>query len=215
VPIIEYASDGALGILQLFDLRADCRICNCDRICRTCHDNIDHLYDYDDDEWIFDDDSLGLDNGDDDFTTIQTVPAPQPLGDDNGITMFSGQVEVQVDDVLGQTPPGPVTGSQIVDGNNDDDSTETHGTSPVPNEFNIDTRGDDLQTDDGDGDDDNDSFMPGQPQQLVPINGGNGIAKPKPPPPVLNIIDVDGTDFNFEEDDNTVDDNLLDDEDRR
>lgn len=56
---------------EIVELRADCRICNCDRICRTCHDNIDHLYLYDDDDWLFDDDTVwaegeGTEDDDDD-----------------------------------------------------------------------------------------------------------------------------------------------------
>jgi hypothetical protein len=76
----------AFGVRQRLDFRADCRICNCDRICRTCHDNVDHLYDYDDDEWIFDDDTLGLvdgDDDDDDVAATQTVPAAQPLDEED------------------------------------------------------------------------------------------------------------------------------------
>ena len=45
---------------ELVELRADCPICNCERLCRTCRDNIDFLYEYDDDDWVFDDDSLWL-----------------------------------------------------------------------------------------------------------------------------------------------------------
>lgn len=41
---------------ELVELRADCEICNCFRLCRTCDDNIDFEYVYDDDDWEFDDD---------------------------------------------------------------------------------------------------------------------------------------------------------------
>jgi hypothetical protein len=43
---------------ELVELRADCPICNCDRLCRTCRDNEDFKYEYDDDDWVFDDDSV-------------------------------------------------------------------------------------------------------------------------------------------------------------
>ena len=41
---------------ELVELRADCSICNCYRLCRTCRDNKDFKYEYDDDDWEFDDD---------------------------------------------------------------------------------------------------------------------------------------------------------------
>jgi hypothetical protein len=43
---------------ELVELRADCPICNCDRLCRTCRDNKDFKYEYDDDDWVFDDDTV-------------------------------------------------------------------------------------------------------------------------------------------------------------
>lgn len=36
---------------ELVELRADCHVCNCRRLCRTCYDNVNHLYEYDDDDW--------------------------------------------------------------------------------------------------------------------------------------------------------------------
>ena len=43
---------------ELVEMRADCDICNCDRLCRICRDNKDFKYEYEDDGWIFDDDTV-------------------------------------------------------------------------------------------------------------------------------------------------------------
>lgn len=47
---------------ELVEMRADCPICNCDRLCRTCRDNKDFKYEYDDDDWEFDDDDSEFDD---------------------------------------------------------------------------------------------------------------------------------------------------------
>ena len=41
---------------ELVEMRADCNICNCDRLCRTCMDNKNFKYEYDDDDWVVPDD---------------------------------------------------------------------------------------------------------------------------------------------------------------
>jgi len=91
---------------ELVEMRADCRICNCIRICRTCHDNVDHLYDYDDDDWIFDDDALGEgggggdDDGDDDAADDDGDDAADDDGaainDDGNDDFFPGAIELNV-----------------------------------------------------------------------------------------------------------------------
>jgi len=50
---------------ELVELRADCGICNCQRLCRTCKDEKDYQYEYDD-LWQFDDDDEYDDDAEDD-----------------------------------------------------------------------------------------------------------------------------------------------------